>query len=154
MGGVFGRVDAVYGSLECQKSGAYHVHFQVFIQCVHQFTTLPELQRWGRKPLLELLRKYSTYSAHVTRKVYCNTEDWVQWKQAAIEAQWPEYKDSMLMLSRPAYQLDAEMDPISWAREFLEFDVEELQRHKQHHVHLPDDKGERRPLAHCRDSSK
>eukprot|EP00971_Amphidinium_carterae_P187815 3727929-Amphidinium_carterae.1 len=32
-------------------------------------------------------------------------------------------------------------------------DVERLQQHKQHHVHLPGDKAgdPRKPLAHCRD---
>ena len=28
-GGIFGRVDSVYGSIECQKSGSLHIHFQV-----------------------------------------------------------------------------------------------------------------------------
>ena len=27
-GGIFGRIDAAFGSIECQKSGALHVHFQ------------------------------------------------------------------------------------------------------------------------------
>ena len=27
-GGIFGRIDAVYGSIECQKSGTLHAHFQ------------------------------------------------------------------------------------------------------------------------------
>ena len=44
MGGVFGRVDAIYGSLECQKSGAEHIHLQAFVQCFHQFFSLSELQ--------------------------------------------------------------------------------------------------------------
>ena len=34
-GGVFGRIDAVYGSLECQRCGAYHIHGQFFVQCFH-----------------------------------------------------------------------------------------------------------------------
>lgn len=35
MGGIFGRIDAVYGSIECQKSGTRHGHFQLFLQCRH-----------------------------------------------------------------------------------------------------------------------
>ena len=38
MGGIFGRVDAIYGSLECQKSGAEHIHLQAVVQCFHQFS--------------------------------------------------------------------------------------------------------------------
>ena len=151
MGGAFGRVDAVYGSIECQKSGALHLHLQVFVQCSHQFQTMTEILRAGRKDLLELLRRYSDYTAHVSRKVYSKPEDWIAWKRAAVEEQWPEYKDSTLLLSRPAYQQDAALDAMTWAQVYLMEDVEELQQHKQHHVHLPDDSGKRQPLAHCRD---
>ena len=38
-GGIFGRVDAVYITLEAQKStGSIHGHAQVFVQCLHQLT--------------------------------------------------------------------------------------------------------------------
>ena len=70
-----------------------------------------------------------------------------------MEAEWPEYKNSLLMLTRPTYQMDAEMTPAAWKQQYLEEDVEQLQQKKQHHVHLPDGpKGEHRPLAHCRDA--
>ena len=150
-GGVFGRIDAIFGSLECQKSGAYHLHGQVFLQCLHQFTPLAELVRLGREPMLELLRKYSDYTAHVQRRIYCNPQDWHSYKQAAVEEEWPEYKASTLMLSRPRYQLDHVASAGEWARSYLAEDVEALQMHKQHHVHIPDAEGVRRPLAHCRD---
>eukprot|EP00971_Amphidinium_carterae_P289410 5746150-Amphidinium_carterae.1 len=31
VGGVMGRVDAVYGAIECQKGGTLHGHFQLFL---------------------------------------------------------------------------------------------------------------------------
>ena len=54
---------------------------------------------------------------------------------------------------RPRYQSDSKMAATEWKRAFLEADVEELQKHKQHHVHLPAEHpgGPRMPLAHCRD---
>ena len=58
------------------------------------------------------------------------------------------------MVSRPSYQKqdDAAMDAGTWRTEFLDADVEALQKHKQHHVHLPTGpNGERGPLHHCRD---
>eukprot|EP00435_Cladocopium_sp_Y103_P028722 s3575_g7.t1 len=58
-GGVFGRIDAGYGSLECRRCGAYHLHGQFFLECFHQFRSLTELVDMGHEPLLELLRKYS-----------------------------------------------------------------------------------------------
>ncbi|CAJ1412747.1 unnamed protein product, partial [Effrenium voratum] len=72
--------------------------------------------------------------------------------RAAAEEEWPEYKDCALMLSRPAYQASRRLRPKEWTRRYLAEDVEQLQRRKQHHVHLPAGPGgERRPLAHCRD---
>ena len=150
-GGVFGRIDAIFGSLECQKSGAYRLHGQLFLQCLHQFTPLRDLVELGREPMLELLRNYSHYSAHVQRRVYWNPEAWHDRRQEEVEEEWPEYRDSSLMLSRPTYQLNATMDAEEWRQTYLAEDVEELQMHKQHHVHIPDAAGVRKPLAHCRD---
>ncbi len=150
-GGVFGRIDAIFGSLECQKSGAYHLHGQLFLQCFHQFTPLQELVELGREPMLELLRKYSDYSAHVQRRIYSNPDAWHNKRQEEVEEEWPEYRSSNLMLSRPGYQLDDTMDAEDWRQMYLAEDVEELQMHKQHHVHIPDAAGVRQPLAHCRD---
>ena len=43
------------------------------------------------------------------------------------------------------------MEADAWKRDYLMQDVEELQKHKQHHVHIPDAYGVRQPLEHCRD---
>ena len=149
-GGVLGRIDAMYGSLEAQKSGAKHLHGQFFVQCPHQFQSLNALVQKGPKALLELLRKYSDYSAHVTRKIYTSPEAWEE-KQQQVEEEWPEYKNSKLMTSRPGYQLDHYQPACEWAETYLAEDVEGLQMHKQHHVHIMDSKGVRQPLNHCRD---
>ena len=86
------------------------------------------------------------------RSVYCDPEAWCE-RREAVEAEWPEYRDSTLALSRPKYQSDASLSPEQWLRRFLVEDVEELQQHKQHHVHLPRAPGgPRLPLAHCRDA--
>ena len=151
-GGVFGRIDAVFGSLECQKSGSFHLHGQFFVQCLHQFTPLSELVRLGKKPLLELLRKYTTYATHARRMVYCDSETWREQRQAEVEDEWPEYKKSTLMLDRPNYQQpDSATEASVWKRIYLAKDVEALQGHKQHHVHMADKAGVRRPLNHCKD---
>eukprot|EP00913_Durusdinium_trenchii_P027638 g25919.t1 len=34
-----------------------------------------------------------------------------------VEAEWPEYKNSLLMLTRPTYQMDAEMTPAAWKQQ-------------------------------------
>ena len=53
-GGLLGRIDAVFTSIEAQKStGSLHAHSQLFIRCLHQHTSLHEL--------IQQLRKYSTH---------------------------------------------------------------------------------------------
>ena len=42
-GGVFGRVDAVFGAIENQEAGALHMYAQLFLQCLHQHTPLAEI---------------------------------------------------------------------------------------------------------------
>ena len=148
-GGVFGRIDAVYASLECQRCGTYHLHGQFFLECFHQFRSLKDLVEMGQEPLLELLRKYSDYSAHVRRMIYEHPEEWED-KREEIEAQWPEYKQSTLMPSRPQYQRDPHKAAADWRLAYFS-DVEVLQMHKQHHVHIADSKGIRQPLHHCKD---
>ena len=153
-GGIFGRIDAIYGSIECQKSGSLHLHTQAFVQCYHQFTPLSELVTLSSERQLELLRRYSTYSAHVRRTIYNKPQDWEE-EQQDVEADWPEYKGCALMVSRPAYQSAdaASMTAEEWKLAFLTQDVEELQKRKQHHVHLPSGpNGERQPLNHCKDA--
>ena len=43
VGGVFGRVEVVFGSVENQKAGSLHLHAQLFVQCLHQHVPLYEV---------------------------------------------------------------------------------------------------------------
>ena len=44
MGGIAGRVDAMFGAVECQKTtGSLHYHFFIFVQRLHQYATLKEI---------------------------------------------------------------------------------------------------------------
>ena len=152
MGGIFGRIDAVYGSIERQKSGTRHGHFQLFLQCRHQHTPLQELLQRGPQYLQGLLAKCKAYTTHVQRAVYTDPSAWQEEVRPFVEEEWPEYRHSAVMVSRPAYQLDVDMSATEWKRAFLSQDVEQLQQRKQHHVHLPiGPDGKRMPLAHCRD---
>ena len=50
MGGVFGRMDAAYVTIEAQKSsGSLHAHCQCFVQCLHQHTPMPRKGRPSKK---------------------------------------------------------------------------------------------------------
>ena len=49
-GGILGRVDAVYTSIEAQQStGSLHAHSQVFVLCFHQHTSLSDILQELRK---------------------------------------------------------------------------------------------------------
>ena len=150
MGGIFGRINAIYCSIECQKCSTLHLHLQAFLQCFHQFAPLSQLIHLGEKRLLEMLRRYSDYSGHIRRMIYSNPEAWEE-ERDAVEAAWPEYRNCTLMSSRPSYQGDSILEPAAWKAIYLATDVEELQKRKRHHVHLPGPDGERRPLNHCQD---
>ena len=71
VGGVFGRMDAAYVTIEAQKStGSLHAHCQCFVQCLHQHTALEEIFQLGAKEVEELRNSYLTYSGHVMHGVY------------------------------------------------------------------------------------
>ena len=94
-GGVFGRVDAGYTSIEAQKStGALHAHSQLFVQCLHQHEPLSEvLKRLAQKP--ELVERYLRYKEHVCRTVFADddlVQSWEQARRKEVESAWLTYK--------------------------------------------------------------
>ena len=96
-GGILGRVDAAYGAVEFQKAGSAHVHFQLFVQCVHQHTPLSHMAKRHESVLQELLRRAGKYNAHVRRTVYCDPAEWDERRREVVEQAWPEYRDELLM---------------------------------------------------------
>ena len=118
-----------------------------------------------------VVRDYLRYKEHVCRQVYTEDPDVVTSKLDLVESEWPEYKTNTTLTQVPMYTMKADVDLIhavsdhngyvysahllsegaGWLRSFLHTDVEELQRLKQHHVHMVNEKtNEREPLAACR----
>ena len=145
VGGVFGRMDAAYITIEAQKStGSLHAHCQCFVQCLHQHTALEEIFEMGEERLEQLRQDYLRYSAHAMHGVYDgHGSEAVAEKIAQAEASWPEHKLQTRMIETPAYQRRRARDDIAneveeasaWATEYLQEDVAELQFLKQHHYH-------------------
>ena len=165
VGGVFGRMDAAYVTIEAQKStGSLHAHCQCFVQCLHQHTALEEIFQLGAKKLEELRTSYLTYSGHVMHGVYeGHSQEQVTAKIVAAEASWPEHKNEQSMIECPTYQrrravrADSgdEAEARSWAMEYLKDDVARLQFLKQHHYHpINAETGERMPLHGCQKGDK
>ena len=109
VGGVFGRMDAAYITIEAQKStGSLHAHGQCFVQCLHQHTPLQEIFSLAETRLQSLREDYLEYVSHVTHSVYeGQNPNQIAAGIAAAEAQWPDYKTDTIMTSFPAYQTDS-----------------------------------------------
>jgi len=153
-GGVFGRVDAVYMSVEAQKStGSLHAHCQVFVQCLHQHTPLTEIFQLVETRLEGLRAAYLQYNSHVVHMTYSGqTEEEIEAGIARAEGTWPEHAADATMTAYPHYQRARATKPRDkteaeeWEKQYLQTDVVALQYLKQHHYHPIDPKtGERQP---------
>ena len=167
-GGIFGRVDAYFVSIEAQKSiGSLHAHCQVFIQCLHQHTPLQEVFEIIRDDVndrgKQVMKEYLEYKERVCRQVYSERmdADVIDKNLDEAEKSWPEFKTEGGLLCRPTFQtrtlnkaatqMEARQDADVWETNYLHKDVQYLQERKQHHVHLKDEEtGDRVPLPACR----
>ena len=163
-GGIFGRVDAVYISLEAQKStGGQHGHMQVFVQCLHQHTSLADIFQLAGPRLDTLRREYAAYNAHVCHASYAGQSSAdMDARIAVAEASWPSHEHDVTMTTLPDYFLrraaaadDLEAEATEWRRLYLENDVVHLQLLKQHHYHPYNEVAQARvPLAGCQKSDR
>ena len=148
-GGIFGRADGIFISIEAQKSaGGLHAHGQLHIQCIHQHTPLVSIFEKLVRDGNALAKGYLSYKAHVSRQEYADVESWKS-RQDQTEEAWPEYKGSTKLVSS-FKSLMAIDDPSDWCDKYLNDYVQPVQEMKQHHVHTLNGKGERVPLTHCR----
>ena len=167
VGGIFGRMDAAYITIEAQKStGSLHAHGQCFVQCLHQHTPLQEIFSMAEERLATLRAEYLEYVSHVSHSVYKGqTPEEMEAGVAAAEAAWPEYQLDTVMTSFPAYQSprarpdvnidQQEKEAKDWATTYLCDDVVKLQYLKQHHYHkYHPETGERVPLRGCQRADK
>ncbi len=166
-GGIFGRVDALVGSIECQKAGSLHLHAHIFVQCLHQHTPMRELLQRIRDKPLGVVSGYLAYQAHVCKQTYEAPDGWEEGRRQDTETEWPEYKHTPLLLSRAQYLKSRAWqactsvaallaDGAAWIADHAKR-VQLIQEHRQHHVHLPDPKDpkqKRKPLTSCRRRDK
>ena len=158
LGGAFGRVDAIYVTIEAQKStGSLHGHLQCFVQCLHQHTPLTEIFQLPHWRLEALRQEYCKYQAHVAHAVYSGQgKDSIREGIEGAESTWPEHAEDAHMTTIPGYQQRRAQgardltEAEQWGQDYLEHDVVKLQYLKQHHYHpLNVETGERMPLRGC-----
>jgi len=111
----------------------------------------------------ETIDGYLRYKEHVCRQVYADTGADMEKSLTKIEGAWPRYEEATLLLKTPEYQkrnngktaTSERDDDQEWLRCYLGEDVQELQMHKQHHIHLLNEEtGLPEPLPGCRRKDK
>ena len=89
-GGIFGRIDAGYASIEAQtSSGSLHAHSQLCLRCLHQRTSVRDILHVARTDGHEFVKGYLEYNALVRRQVYMTPEEQVHAVLLECEQQWP-----------------------------------------------------------------
>ena len=168
MGGGMGRADAVIGATEAQKAeGVLHMHFFIFLQMAHQFSSLEEIATKFREHMMSIdsLKRFHDYVRCAT---YPNLDEFLQ-KRDAIEKAWPAFAKDQVLSRAPTYAWEAlrydcaqvlhkGADMKAWeddGRRWLTLRNDRLQHvlsHMNHHIHpLKDDgSGKRRLLTGCR----
>ena len=113
-----------YGAVEFQKAGSAHVHFPALC-AVHPpaHSTEPDGQEIRARAAGDFCAGPAKYNAHVRRTVYCDPAEWNDRRREVVEQAWPEYRDEVLMLSRPAYQADESLAGDEWKEQFFAKDV-------------------------------
>ena len=137
-GGIFGRIDAGYTSIEAQKStGSLHAHSQLFVQCLHQHIGLAELmESLTKSKCKNLVQAYLHYKSHVCREVYAGKPEEQEDILRRVEESWPEYVHEAVLSTTPSYLRDICMSGKKWLKTYLQRDVKLLQERRQHHVHI------------------
>ena len=88
-GGIFGRADGGYTSIEAQKApGSLHGHSQLHMKCLHQHTLLSEVLMNLAKGKSHIVKDYLHYKQHVCRQVYADVAAW-EARRASVEEAWP-----------------------------------------------------------------
>ena len=143
----------------------------MYVQCLHQHTSIYDILEKLRDQPDNIIQGYLDYKEHVCRQVYTEDTEVVDEKLLVAESEWPEYKKNKTLTEVPAYTLNNTYDlsyesvfsdgvsrlksvvseGAVWLKAYLKNDVEELQRLKQHHVHMINEEtNQREPLAACR----
>ena len=148
-GGSSGRGDDIYIPIEAQKSpGSLHSHGQVHLECLHQHTPLIEVMQLVAQRS-DIVPACLRYKQHVCREEYEDLRGRQEERQISTEAAWPEYQDSVVLVSCRRY-LRSDTHGASWLDTYLKDHVQSIQEMKQNRMHRLNSTGERVPLAHCR----
>ena len=92
MGGIAGRVDAMFGAVESQKvTGALHYHFFIFVQRLHQYATLKEIAEKLKTGLVQAF-ELKNFTSAICCESYSDLEQFNQQRQE-LEDNHPTYSE-------------------------------------------------------------
>ena len=92
MGGMSGRIDALFGATECQKSnGSLHFHFFAFGQRLHQFANLMEIAEKLERGFVRA-EELKNYLNEVCCTEYPDVKKF-EAEQALLESHFPTYTE-------------------------------------------------------------
>ena len=105
-----------------------HAHCQVFVQCLHQHTPLGDvMEQLQRAGATHLVSGYLEYKRHVARQAYEDPEG-VDERLLEHAKGWPEYRTSLSVVARPAYQRSVDgtrKGNDAWLVDYLRHDVQD-----------------------------
>eukprot|EP00959_Pyramimonas_sp_CCMP1952_P150958 3159070-Pyramimonas_sp.AAC.1 len=92
MGGIAGRVDAVGGAVEAQKtSGGLHYHFFMFVQRLHQYATLKEIAEKIEEGLVQA-EELKNFLGEICCESYTDVQQFNR-DRASLEENFPTYAE-------------------------------------------------------------
>ena len=104
MGGLAGRADALFGAVECQKSGCLHFHFFTFVQRLHQFATMQEIARMLEEKLVDSI-ELKQFLENLCCACYADLGKH-RAEVEKLERDWPTYSESTECASKDKPQWD------------------------------------------------
>ena len=150
-GGIFGIVEAYYGSIESQKAGSLHLHLLVFLSWMYQHKPLEEIAVaiQNRKPAFyEALARFKGRTASES---LADVDRFPEHVVDGIEAEHARaYRsEASLLLYGPRGDALSNMSAAQW-RSHHEHDSDNVRMLTNHHIHpkqLPDNV--RSPMPGC-----
>ena len=92
MGGIAGRVDALFGAVEAQKTtGGLHYHFFMFVQRLHQYATLKEIAEKLEEGLVQA-EELKHFLGEICCERYSDVEQF-NLDRASLEKNFPTYSE-------------------------------------------------------------
>ena len=115
------------------------------MQCLHQHTPLHLVLQKIRVEQNSIVDEYLSYVDHVCKTTYDDKAAADATRDAREEA-WPEYSNDATLLSKPSYMgMPSFYKGETYAARYME-DIQKVQERRQHHVHVKDEHGVRKPL--------